>query len=200
MQYDRFLDIHFVTSKPTNLRRYANDPEKLNEKIAAQKIGNYAQGQYQYDFQKDQTGQQTYYIRKLQPTLHAFVSWCALLLACAFPIFCFLRSNLLPLHRAKKEEFSKATDNRNYNPTRSSLPRSLSNVPCLQNQDLALRYHHHISWPCRRHLLSSQCKTTLTYTLSQFSSISTQGGLTTHEASSSSSTTSTSTSRSLCSA
>ena len=58
--------IHFVTSKPTNLRRYANDPEKLNEKIAAQKLGNYAQGQYQYDFQKDQTGQQTYYIRKLQ--------------------------------------------------------------------------------------------------------------------------------------
>jgi hypothetical protein len=32
MQYDRFLDIHFVTSTPDDLAKYANDPEKLAKK------------------------------------------------------------------------------------------------------------------------------------------------------------------------
>jgi len=74
MQYDRFLDIHFVTSKPTDLSKYVNDPEKLNKKTAAQKLGNYAQGKYQYDFQSDRKTQKTFYIQKLQGKFAAAVA------------------------------------------------------------------------------------------------------------------------------
>ncbi len=66
MQYDRFLDIHFVTSTPTDLSRYQHDPKKLKTKTKAQRLGTYAQGKYQYDFQGDLASQTTVYIKKLQ--------------------------------------------------------------------------------------------------------------------------------------
>lgn len=66
MQYDRFLDIHFVTSTPDDLSKYANDPEKLARKITNQKLDGYAQGRYQYDFWSDRNTQRSVYIKKLQ--------------------------------------------------------------------------------------------------------------------------------------
>lgn len=68
MQYDRFLDVHLVTSRPQDLTQYANDPDKLAAKKAAQKLGPYRQGAYQYDFHRDVLGQQSAYSKKLQQT------------------------------------------------------------------------------------------------------------------------------------
>ena len=66
MQYDRFLDIHFVTSTPDDLAKYANDPEKLAKKTTAQKLDGYDQGRYQYDFWSDRNTQRRVYLTKLQ--------------------------------------------------------------------------------------------------------------------------------------
>jgi hypothetical protein len=74
MQYDRFLDIHLVTSKPTDLSKYSNDPAKLAKKTAAQKLDGYDQGRYQYDFQSDRKTQKTFYIGKLQGKFAAAVA------------------------------------------------------------------------------------------------------------------------------
>jgi len=74
MQYDRFLDIHLVTSKPKDLSRYSNDPAKLAQKTAAQKLDGYDQGRYQYDFQSDRKTQKTVYIGKLQGKFDAAVA------------------------------------------------------------------------------------------------------------------------------
>ena len=66
MQYDRFLDIHFVTSTPDDLGKYANDPEKLAKKTTNQKLDGYKQGEYQYDFWSDRNTQRRVYLTKLQ--------------------------------------------------------------------------------------------------------------------------------------
>lgn len=61
MQYDRFLDVHLVTSRPQDLTKYANDPDKLAAKKAAQQLGPYRQGAYQCDFHRDVLEQQSAY-------------------------------------------------------------------------------------------------------------------------------------------
>ena len=70
VHYDRFLDIHFVTSRPSDLSAYSGDPEKLAAKTAAQLLPGYQQGQYQYDFQNDRPRQRRAYEGKLQEALN----------------------------------------------------------------------------------------------------------------------------------
>lgn len=90
MQYDRFLDIHFVTSTPDDLKKYANDPDKLARKTKAQNLDGYKQGEYQYDFWSDRDTQREVYVNKLQGKFSAKA-------AAAAPQFGFLPNGNLGL-------------------------------------------------------------------------------------------------------
>lgn len=90
MQYDRFLDIHFVTSTPDDLTKYASDPDKLARKTKAQNLDGYKQGEYQYDFWSDRDTQRRVYLTKLQGKFNAQA-------AAAAPQFGFLPNGNLGL-------------------------------------------------------------------------------------------------------